>query len=219
MLDLTRVFLATGSSCAVGSRHMVTWALGWLASKVPPSLGFDTWPQVLEAAERMGTSARAGTSRAYREAEVTRLLVGQVGDLLRSSGILLESDSCGLLNGADEEGAALQPGVGQGLRGGRSWRPRSRRSKSPVGRTLGGVFRLERTRLRREELVRVGPRSFSLRNHEARTIRSSSASRHPRTPQRYKCVCRFLSYTRFGWSGAAVPAGRKADNNNKLGAW
>ena len=60
----------------------------------------------------MATSARAGTSRAYREAEATRLLVGHVVDLLRSSVILLESEHCVLRNGADKEGAALQPGVG-----------------------------------------------------------------------------------------------------------
>ena len=87
-------------------------------SKVPPRPGADTWPQVLEAAERLATSARAGTSRAYREAEATRLLVGHVVDLLRSWAILLESEHCVLLNGADEEGAALQPGVGAGA----AWR-------------------------------------------------------------------------------------------------
>ena len=62
----------------------------------------------------MTTSARAGTSHAYREAEATRLLMGHVVDPLRSSGILQESEHCVLLNGADDEGAALQPGVGAG---------------------------------------------------------------------------------------------------------
>ena len=39
VLDLSRVFLDIGSSCAVGSRHEIACALGWIASKVPPRPG------------------------------------------------------------------------------------------------------------------------------------------------------------------------------------
>ena len=83
MLDPTRVFLATGSSFSVGLRHGVACALSCLVSKVPPRPGPETWPHILEAAEKMATSARAETSRAYGKAEATRLLVGHVVDLLR----------------------------------------------------------------------------------------------------------------------------------------
>ena len=36
VLDLSRVFLETGSSCAVGSRYQIVCSLGWVATKVPP---------------------------------------------------------------------------------------------------------------------------------------------------------------------------------------
>ena len=149
MLDLTQVFLATGSSCAVGSRHQVAFTLGCLVSKVSLHPVSDTGPQVLEPTKRMATSARAGTSRAYCEVEATRLLVGHDVDLLRSS------------TEQTREVQPFSPELGRGLQRGRSLHPHSRKSKPPVGRTLGQA-----------ELVRVGPRRFSVRNHGARTIRS-----------------------------------------------
>ena len=42
VLDLSRAFLEFGSSCAVGSRHEIACALGWIASKVPPRPGSGT---------------------------------------------------------------------------------------------------------------------------------------------------------------------------------
>ena len=35
VLNLNRVFLETSNSCAVGSRHEIACALGWVATKVP----------------------------------------------------------------------------------------------------------------------------------------------------------------------------------------
>ena len=51
VLDVSRVFLETGSSCAVGSRYEIACAMDWVATKVPPRPGAETSPMVLEAAE------------------------------------------------------------------------------------------------------------------------------------------------------------------------
>ena len=42
--SLSRVFLETGSSCAVGSRYEITCSLGWISTKVRPHPGAETWP-------------------------------------------------------------------------------------------------------------------------------------------------------------------------------
>ena len=104
MLDLTRVFLETSNSCALSWRHQVACALGWVARKVPPPPGADTRPQVWAAAEKMATTVRTGTSRAYREQEATRLMAGYILDLLRFRDILPESEHCIILHGASEVG-------------------------------------------------------------------------------------------------------------------
>ena len=75
VLDLSRVFLETGSSCAVGSRYEIACALSWVATKVSPRPGAETWPIALEAVEKEATTVRAGDSRAYRELEGKRILV------------------------------------------------------------------------------------------------------------------------------------------------
>ena len=72
VLDLWRVFLATGSSYAFGSRHEIACALGWVPTWVPPCPGAESWPVALEAAEKKATTVRAGASRAYREVEAAR---------------------------------------------------------------------------------------------------------------------------------------------------
>ena len=82
VLGLERVILATGGSCAAGSHSQVSCALGWVAMRFSPRPGADTWPQVLEAAEKRATSSRGGASRAYREVEATRLMVRHILDLL-----------------------------------------------------------------------------------------------------------------------------------------
>ena len=44
VVDVELVFLPAGPSCAAGSRFQVSCALGWVAMRVPPSPGADTWP-------------------------------------------------------------------------------------------------------------------------------------------------------------------------------
>ena len=75
VLDLSRVFLETGSSCAAGSRYEIACALDWVATKVPPRPRAETWPMALEAAEKKAYTVQAGASRAYRELEATQILV------------------------------------------------------------------------------------------------------------------------------------------------
>ena len=106
VLDLSRVFLETGSSCAVGSRHKNACALGWVATRVPPRPGAESWPMALEAADKKVTTVRVGASRAYREVEATRILVYHVLDLLLSRHLLLPSELCVMLHGASERGVS-----------------------------------------------------------------------------------------------------------------
>ena len=114
VLDLSRVFLETGSSCAVGSRHEIACALGWVATRVPPRPGAESWPMALEAAEKKATTVRAGESRAYREVEATRILVYHVLDLLLSRHLRLQSEHCVMLHGASERGYQRVEAVSQG---------------------------------------------------------------------------------------------------------
>lgn len=56
----------------------------WVGTTVPPRPGADTWPHVLAAAELMLTTVCAGTYRACREQDATRLRAGYILDLLLS---------------------------------------------------------------------------------------------------------------------------------------
>lgn len=47
VLDLERVVLATGRSCAIGSWFQVACALGCEAMQVPRRPGADSWPRFL----------------------------------------------------------------------------------------------------------------------------------------------------------------------------
>ena len=62
VLDLSRVFIETGCSCSVVSRYEIACALGWVATKVPPRPGAESWPMAFETAEH-ATTVQAGASR------------------------------------------------------------------------------------------------------------------------------------------------------------
>ena len=63
VLDLSRVFIETGCSCSVVSRYEIACALGWVATKVPPRPGAESWPMAFETAEQHATTVQAGASR------------------------------------------------------------------------------------------------------------------------------------------------------------
>ena len=114
VLDLSRVFLETGRSCAVGSRYEIVCSLGWGVTKAPPRPGTETWPTALKATEKSATTGRQGAWQAYRERESTRY---HVLDLLLSHHIPFQPEHCIMLHGASElgetVGAGHQPGQGQ----------------------------------------------------------------------------------------------------------
>ena len=63
VLDLARVFLETGNRCAIGSRHHIACVLGWVATKVPPRPGAETWPRVFGGLDKTKTTSRLLRSR------------------------------------------------------------------------------------------------------------------------------------------------------------
>ena len=112
VLDLSCAFVEFGSWCPAGSGHEIACALGWVASKLPPRPGAESWPVGLEAAERKATRVRAGASWAHREVESTRILVYNVLNFLLPHHLLLQSEHCIMLHGASERGAS-EGGGGQ----------------------------------------------------------------------------------------------------------
>ena len=121
VLDLPRVFLETGYSCAVGSRYEIACSPIWVPTKVPPHPAAEPWPMALEATGKKAITVRASASRAYRELEATRTLVYHMLDLLCSHHIVLQSGHRVILHGASElgdaDGAVRQPGAGTGAAG------------------------------------------------------------------------------------------------------
>ena len=76
VFDLSRFFLDTGITCAVGSRYQIACALGWLATNVPPCPGAVTWPMALEAAKNKDNNSSGGCLmgvRRDRGHKITRL--------------------------------------------------------------------------------------------------------------------------------------------------